>query len=158
MASEETANKCRKWTLLMGLIWAFLCCFQGLAIGNTTNKIMGKAAYHLLRHYSELLIGLSFAYPHATSLSDSAMKISFHLVNMAPITNFVAYMIIAITNCPNKLFENSPGYVVPGDGEGNIYTTISTLLLTVATAGTFLPGLGLLIYGVATSGNDKKRK
>ena len=72
--------------------------------------------------------------------------------------SFLIYQIIAVTNCPNKLFENSPGYVVPGEGEGNIYTTVSTLLLTVATGGTFLPGLGLLIYGVATSSDDKKKK
>ena len=157
MATEKTANTCRKWTLTVGLILALLCCFQGLAIGAMANKIMAKAAYHLLRHYSELLIAVSFAFPYA-NLSDFSMKICFHLLNLAPFTNFTAYLIIAITNCPNKLFEHSPGYVVPGDGEGNIFTTISTLLLTVVTGLSFVGGISLLIYGVVTSSVDDKKK
>ncbi|CAD7954575.1 unnamed protein product [Amoebophrya sp. A25] len=143
-----TAQQYRKWLMLSALVWALLGCFQGLAISGFENKKMGKAAYHLVRHFSELLLGCALAFPY-TSLSATKQKIAFVCLQIAPLSNFASYMIIAITNCPNPLFANSPELVAPGSGEGNIWTALSTFGLQGVTAFVTVVGLGLLIYGVA---------
>ncbi|CAD7941315.1 unnamed protein product [Amoebophrya sp. A120] len=103
-----TAVQYRKWLLVAALSWALLGCFQGLAIDKLANKRMGKAAYHLLRHFSELLIGCALAFPYATALSEKMQKVCFVCLQIAPLSNFLSYMVIAITDCPNELFKNSP--------------------------------------------------
>ena len=110
-ASPAQAAYCRKWLMFAALCWAFLGCFQGLAIGGLENKKMGKAAYHLLRHFSELMLGAAFVFPYLV-LSEKKMKVAFYCMQIAPFSNFVSYMIVAITNCPNPLFENSPELVL----------------------------------------------
>mmetsp|Transcript_20890 Transcript_20890/g.52790 ORF Transcript_20890/g.52790 Transcript_20890/m.52790 type:complete len:185 (+) Transcript_20890:164-718(+) len=150
-SSASLATWCRKWLIAAGLFWALLGCGQGLGIGSLANKRMGKAAYHLLRHFSELLLGCAFAFPYAEFSSTLAQKLVFVCLQIAPLANFASYMVIAITNCPNPLFENSPELVASGSGAGNIYTTISTLGLTVVTSGAVLVGLGGLLYGVVRS-------
>ena len=84
------------------------------------------------------------------------MKLCFFFLNLSPIANFAAYMIIAVTNCPSPLFANSPHLIAPGTGEDNIYTQISTFLLTVVTCISVVLSLSLLIFGMITAKNEKK--
>ena len=102
-----------------------------------------------------LLFGCAFCFP-LVNLSDTTMKMCFFFLNLSPISNFAAYLIIAVTNCPSPLFENSPHLVAPGTGEDNIYTQISTFLLTVVTCISVVVSLSLLIFGMISAKNEKK--
>uniref|UniRef100_A0A6S8DRP8 Uncharacterized protein n=1 Tax=Aplanochytrium stocchinoi TaxID=215587 RepID=A0A6S8DRP8_9STRA len=155
-AITDVQFQLQKYMLLSGIIQILFCCLEGPAIAAMPNKAMGKAAHHQFGHNGELLIALAFAFP-LCNLSPALLWATFFLLQIGTWCNGLSYLIVAATDCPNPLFENTPGLVAPGNGTGNIYTTASTIGLMALTAPGIVFGLLLLFIGVVRSGPAKSK-
>ncbi|KAJ1492521.1 hypothetical protein T484DRAFT_1770853 [Baffinella frigidus] len=120
------ALRLQKYTLLSGIFMMLVCCLEGGAIAGMPNKAMGKGAHHQLSHNGELLIALAFAFPFC-ALSSTLLWATFVLLQIGTWANPLSYLIVAVTNCPQPMFANTNGMVVPGDGKDNIFTLMSTI-------------------------------
>ena len=154
--NENLQLRLQKYTLLSGIILMLTGCFEGPLVATMANKNMGKSTHHQMAHNAELLIGLSFAFPFC-NLSRKLLWLTFYLLQIGTWANCLSYLVIAVTDCPNPLFENSPELVSPGNGDNNIYTKISTVGLLGLTSVGMLLSLILLIVGVVNSEVKAKR-
>jgi len=106
--SLSLALRLQKYTLLSGIFMVFVCCLQGAAIDGMANKAMGKGANYQLSHNGELLITLAFAFPFF-SLSPTLLWATMVLLQIGAWANPLSYLIVAVTNCPQPMFANTPG-------------------------------------------------
>ena len=87
------------------------------------------------------------------------LKLTWLLLQLGTWVNGLSYFLVAMTNCPNPLFKNSPVLdVPPGDGEDNIYTKISMAGLMFVTGPCIIFGLIFLLVGCINHSDDEKNK
>lgn len=146
-------RRAQKLTLLSGLLMIFAGCVEALLIGEMANKSMGKSSHHQMMHNGQLLMILSAVFLYV-ELSPKLVSAAFWLLQAGAWGNPIAYIVIAVTNCPNPLFGNSPGLVATGAENG--YTKLTTFLLLGPTTCGILLGIPLIFLGVCY--NDFKSK
>lgn len=149
------ATQLHKYALLSGIMMIFLGGLQGIAIDNMPNKPMGKSAHHQMMHNGQVMMILSFAFAYC-KLSNNLLTATFWLLQFGGWCNPLAHIVIAMTNCPQPLFANSPTLVAPGSGDNNFYTKLTTFMLLGPTVCGMTFGLLLLMYGLIRSDFGRK--
>jgi len=105
---QKRQMRLRKYTLLSGLAQMLFCCLQGVSIDSMPNRAIAKSAHHQFSHNGELLIALAFAFP-VCELGPRMLWIAFALLQVGAWSNGLSYLVIAVSNCPQPMFSNSPG-------------------------------------------------
>ena len=146
----------RKWCIVSGVMMMFAACIEGFAAGSMANYKLAKGTHHQLTHNSELLIAIAFVFPFC-ELSPALLKVAFWSLQVGTWGNPLAYLVIALTNCPQPMFAQS-GTVAPGDGDDNPYTKLSMGMLMFAVGPSMLVSLVLILVGVMKSSEDVETK
>merc|ERR1711879_855796 len=101
------------------------------------------------------MMALAFAWPYV-KLPPTLLTVAFVMLQCGAWFNPLAYLLMALTNCPNPLIT-SPGLVPPGDGSDNMYTPIVEFMLKGPTGIGMWGSMVLMFVGVARSDTAKAK-